>query len=179
MAHSEVELALFYYDLAIREIERATCGQVKLTIVHRYGATSTNAERSIRRVAGTEIVSAWVIFRGRSYRLPLSTTHLILLDYLCWHCAGGIGQTASEVEAGLNEQLFYVHHASTANRRGTVIARSSRTSIKKQVERIRRIMAELFETEDLMFDPDEILHSDPTSTREIRYSIRAVVTWEN
>lgn len=131
MPYSELDLVLFYYDLAIREIKRMTCGQVKLTIVHRYGATSTNAERSIRRVAGAEIVSAWLIFRGRSYRLPLSTTHLILLDYLCWHCAGGIGQSASEIEAGLKEQLFYVHHASFAKRRGTVLARSSRTSIRK------------------------------------------------
>jgi hypothetical protein len=147
--------------------------------VHRYGAASTNAERSIRRVAGAEIVSAWLILRGRSYRLLLSTTHLILLDYLCWHCAGGIGQSASEIEAGLNEQLFYVHHASTANRRGAVSARSSRTSVRKQVERIRGIMAELFENECLPLDPLEILHSDPTSTREIRYSIRADVAWEN
>jgi len=115
MPHSELDLALFYYDLAIREMERMARGQVKLIIVHRYGVTSTDATRSIRRVAGTEIVSASLIFRGKSYRLPQSTTHLILLDYLCRHCIG-IGQNAAEIEAGLNEQLFYVHHASTAIR---------------------------------------------------------------
>lgn len=176
MLYSEREIASFYYDLAIREIERMARGQAKLVIVHRYGNTSTNAARSIRRVSGTEIVSVWLIFRGRSYRLRLSTTHLILLDYLCWHCAGGIGQSASEIEAGLNEQLFYVHHGSSAKRGRTVIARSSRTSIRKQVERIRGILAELFAEELLPFDPYKILHSEPTSTREIRYSIRADVT---
>jgi len=179
MAHSELDLALFYYDLAIREIERMTRGQVKLIVVHRYGATLPDTRGPIRRVAGTEIASAWLIFRGRSYQLPLSATHLILFDYLCWHCAGGIGQSASEIEAGLNEQLFYVHHASTAKRRGTVIARSSRTSIRKQVERIRRTMRELFEEEHLPLDPIQIIRSSPTSTREIRYSICAEVAWEN
>jgi hypothetical protein len=179
MAHSELELAHFYYDLAIREFERVMRGQMRLIIVHRYGDMSAEATRSFRRVPGAEIVSAWVIFRGRSYRLPLGTPHLILLDYLCWHCATGIGQSASEIEAGLNEQLFYVHHASSAKRRSKVIARSSRTSIRKQVERIRRVMAELFGKEDLPFDPDEVLYSEPTSTREIRYSIRAVVAWED
>ena len=47
------------------------------------------------------------------------------------------------------------------------------------MERIRRIMAELFEEEHLTLDPNEILRSEPTSTRQIRYSIRAVVTWED
>jgi len=136
MPYREVNLALFYYDLAVREIERVTAGRVKLVILHRYGVRRPGAASSKWRVAGAEVASIWLIFRGKPYRLPLSAPHAILLDYLCWHCAS-IGQSAAEIEAGLNEELFYVHHATSAKRRSVVLARSSRTSVRKQVERNR------------------------------------------
>src|SRR5580693_2823239 len=116
MAHSEVHLALFYYDLAIREIEMATLGQVKFVVVLRYpaGVPTGDELRSGWRIPGAEIVSMWLVFRGEQYRLPLSTPHAIVFDYLCWNCSRGIGQSAAEIEAGLNEQPFYVYHASSA-----------------------------------------------------------------
>jgi hypothetical protein len=179
MPQSEAELAVFYYDLAVREIERVTRGQVTFVIVHRYatGVTGMRNTRPKWRIPGAEIVSVWLIFRGKPYQLPLGGPHKILFDYLCWHCAG-IGQSAAEIEAGLNEQLFYVHHASAAKRRSTVLARSSRTNIRKQAERIRGVMNDLFREEFLPLDPKDILRSEPTSTREVRYSIRANVIWQ-
>jgi len=179
MLRSEVDLAVFYYDLTVRETERVTRGQVTLVIVHRYGPgmTGVRTSRPGLRVPGAEIVSAWLVFRGKSYELPLGGPHKIFFDYLCWHCAG-IGQSAAEIEAGLNEELFYVHHASAAKRRSTVLARSSRTNVRKQAERIRIVMADLFTREHLPLNPKEILRSQPTSTREVRYSIRGNVIWQ-
>ena len=82
-----------------------------------------------------------------------------------------------EIEAGLNEQLFYVYHASSAKRRGEARARASRTNVRKIIERIRGLLANLFAEEHLPLDPWVILRSNPTSTREIRYSIWADVHW--
>jgi hypothetical protein len=179
MLRSEADLAVFYYHLAVREIERVTGGQVTLVIVHRYagGMKGERTTRSGWRVPGTEIASVWLVFRGKSHELPLGGPHKILIDYLCWHCAGK-GQSAAEIEAGLNEELFYVHHASAAKRRSTVLARSSRTNVRKQVERIRNVMEDLFRSEYLPLNAKEILRSEPTSTREVKYSIRAKPIWQ-
>jgi hypothetical protein len=59
MLLSEVDLAVFYYDLALREIERVTRGQVTLVIVHRYAAGVAGAQtiRPRWRVPGAEVVS--------------------------------------------------------------------------------------------------------------------------
>jgi len=142
------EQVRFYYNLAVREVEEVERGHVKIVIVHRYGAKVLDRWFEGRCITGEEVASAWIIFRGNSHRLPLGTPHLLLFDYICRHCRG-FGQNAAEIEAGLNEKPWYVQHASSAKRRRAVISRSSRTNIRKQIERIREAMADLFAKEHL------------------------------
>ena len=94
MPHSDLELALFYYDLGRLEIDSLRRGKIRLVILHQYAET-TSPERSGRCTPGEEVISAFIVHRGQSYRLDLSTTHLILLDYLCRHRA--VAQSAAQI----------------------------------------------------------------------------------
>jgi hypothetical protein len=165
MQDSNFDLALLYYDLAAYQIESVHRGKVRLVIVHECAGTRLPG----RCVPGEEkILSAWLIHQGRLYRLPLSTTHLILLDFLARH--NGISLNAEQIQERLNSELFYVHLAR---------ARSSRTAVRQQVRRIRDCMAQCFAKADLDIDPEEVLRSEPTSTNEVKYRLHADVSWEH
>jgi hypothetical protein len=159
-----LDLLSFYYDLAAAEIEAARKGKIKLVFVHEY----SGARLTAYCVPGEKILSAWLVHKGRSYRLPLSTTHLVLLDFLARH--KGIPLNAQQIQERLNNELFYVHLART---------RSSRTAVRQQVRRIRDCMAQCFAKADLDIDPEDVLRSEPTSTREKTYRLVANVSWEH
>jgi hypothetical protein len=177
MQHSELDLIVFYFDLEMLGVESIQRRQVRLIIVHRRHNQAAETVSAGRCIPGEEVTAAFVIWKGKSYRLPLSTTHLILLDYLCRH--RGVAQSAAQIAVGLDSELFYLHHGSNA-RGGTVVnARSSRTAVRKQVERVRAVMAELFEMKHLPLCAEDIICSQPTSTREVKYQIRAKIVFEH
>jgi len=161
--HSDLDLALFYYDLAMQEIALSKSGKVRLVIFHER----LNHRLPGRCIPGEQILSAWLIYRGRPYQLPLSTTHLILLDLLARHSHP---LSAQQIEDLLNSELFYVQLAR---------ARSTRTAVRKQVSRIRAILSDYFAYKHVDLDPANILRSEPTSTNEVRYLLAAEVVIEH
>lgn len=163
MRHGDLDLALFYYDLAMREIALSEIGMVTLVIVHER----LNHRLPGRCIPGEQILSAWLIHRGRSYRLPLASTHLILLDLLARH---DLPMSAQNIEERLNTELFYVQLAR---------ARSTRTAVRKQVSRIRAILSDFFAYKHIGLDVASILRSEPTSSNEVRYSLAAKVVIEH
>jgi len=171
MPCSDLDLALFYHDLAMLQIGMAQCGMARLVIVHRY------AELPGGCTPGEEIQSVWLVNDGHSCQVRLSTPHLILFDYLCQH--RGVAQTAAQIAAGLNTERFYMHHCSNARGHWVVRSRTSRTAVRKQVERIRRALAQSLTEAHLRLDPTDILRSEPTSSNEKRYAIHADVVWEH
>jgi hypothetical protein len=171
MPCSDLDLALFEYDLANLQIAMAERGMVRLVIVHRY------AELPGGCTPGEEIQLVCLVSAGLSYPVRLSTPHLILFDYLSRH--RNIPQTAAQIATGLNTELFYVHHGSNARGHRAVRSRTSRTAVRKQVERIRKALAESLADAHLALDPTDILRSEPTSSNERRYSVHANVVWEH
>jgi hypothetical protein len=165
MQYGDLDLALLYYDLVMYQIESVRRGKVKLVLVHEC----KDSRLPGRCVTGERILSSWLVHQGRSYILPLSTPHLILLDFLARHCKN-FGLNAEQIQERLNSDLFYIHLARV---------RSSRTAIRQQVRRIRESMAKCFAKADLDLDPDDILRSEPTSSNEVRYSIHADVVIEH
>jgi hypothetical protein len=161
--YSDLDLALLYYDLAMYQIASVRCGKVRLVIVHERMANRLPG----RCIPGEQILSAWLVHQGRSYRLPLSTTHLILLDLLAHH---RVPMNAQQISDLLNNELFYFQLAR---------ARSTRTAVRKQISRIRAILASLFAIRYIDLDPASILRSEPTSTNEVRYSLNADVVIEH
>jgi hypothetical protein len=164
MQYSNLDLALLYYDFAAYQIESIRRGKVTLVIEHECADTRLPGHC----VPGENILSAWLIHQGRSYQLPLSTTHLVILDFLARH--NGISLNAQQIQERLNSELFYIHLART---------QSSRTAIRQQVRRIRACMAQCFTEAHLDINPEDVLRSEPTSTREIKYRLVANVSWEH
>jgi hypothetical protein len=150
------DVVSFYYDVAIREIGSLRRHRVTLVLLHQYADHSKGG-----CLPGEEVIAAFVAWRGNSYKLPLSSTHLILLDYLAKH--RGVAQNASQIADGLNSELFYVHHAWNAPGRRVKRARSSRTAVKKQVSRIRVVMNRVFRESHLPLHAETIIqyHSIP------------------
>jgi hypothetical protein len=163
MQPSELDIALLYYDLAMYQIESVRRGKVRLVIVHERMAQRLPG----RCIPGEQILSAWLVHGGRSYRLPLSTSHLILLDLLARH---SLPMNAQQIEERLNNELFYFQLAR---------ARSTRTAVRKQVSRIRAILAGFFAYYRIDLDPANILRSEPTSSNEVQYSLNADVVIEH
>jgi hypothetical protein len=163
MQRSELDLALLYYDLAMYEIASVRRNKVKLVLVHERMAHRLPG----RCIPGEQVLSAWLIYQGRSYRLPLSTTHLILLDLLARH---DLPLSAQEIEDRLNTELFYVRLART---------RSTRTAVRKQISRIRAILADFFAYKHIDLNAADVLRSEPTSTNEVRYMLFADVVIEH
>ncbi len=176
MQCSDLDLALLYYDLAMYEIDSVRRRKVRLVLVHQYTERAAPA-LSGHCIPGEEVISTYIVWQGQSCRLPLSTTHLILLDYLCRH--RGVAQSAAQIAAGLDTELFYLHHGSNARGAAVVRARTSRTAVRQQIKRIRAILAKCFSDANLDFDPAAIIRSHATSTREVRYQVEANVTWEH
>jgi len=166
-----LDLALFYYDLATREIGFMERRLIRVVVVHRY------AQYARCCIPGEEIAAAYIVYRGKPYILRLSTPHLILFDYLCRH--RDVAQTAAQIAAGLASELFYIHHTSNAKGEAAGRARSSRTAIRKQVERIRDCIKECLTEAHIDLDPKDVLRSERTSSNEVRYSVHASVTWEH
>ena len=165
MQHGDLDLTLLYYDLAMYQIESVRRCRVRLVLVHEC----KDSRLPGRCVSGERILSAWLVHQGRSYRLPLSTTHLILFDCLARH-SKSIGLNAEQIQERLNTDLFYVHMARV---------RSSRTAVRQQVRRIRASMAKCFAEANLDLDAADILRSEPTSSNEVLYSIHADVVIEH
>jgi hypothetical protein len=155
------------------EIDSLRRGKTRLVILHQY----KNVRVSGHCAPGEEVIAAHIIHRGSSYRLPLSTTHLIVLDYLCRHRR--VAQSAAQIAAGLDSELFYLHHGSNTRGGAVLRARTSRTAVRQQVKRIRENFAQCFRQAGIDLDPVTIIRSQVTSTREVKYQVEADVTWEH
>lgn len=152
--------------MAYQERERA-----RLVIAHEYAQVSGQC------APGEEILGAFLIWRGRVYPIPLGLTHLILLDFLCrnrW-----IAMDASAIAIRLQTDLFVVHHGSNAPGHRVRPARTSRTAVRKQIERIRAVIEQLIAREKLELDAFEILRSEETSTLCKQYRINADVSFDH
>ena len=145
--------------------------RVKLVVVHEYAEVPNHC------APGEGIFGAFLIWKGKVYLIQLSVTHLILFDFLCrnrW-----IALDASAIATRLRTDLFAVHHGSNAPGHLRKPARTSRTAVRKQIERIRQVLAKLIVKENLHLDASNIIRSEETSTRAKRYRINADVSFEH
>jgi hypothetical protein len=152
-------------DMIYEDPEKA-----KLVIIHDYQAVPGAC------MPGEEVVAIILIYRGRRYRIPLSPTHLILLDYLA-RCR--YPEDAWRISSQMQLDPFTTDHGSNAPGHQVRSARTSRVAVRLQVSRIRRAIAVLIAEEGLDLIAEDILRSEETSTRAVRYKIDADVTWEH
>ena len=129
-------------------------------IIHDY--TETPGECT----PGEEVVAIILIYRGRRYWIPWSPGHLILVDYLARH--RWIAQDAWRIAAQMQLDPFVLQHGSNAPGSCVRTARTSRTAVRKKVERIRGVLQQVFDEEGLDLKASDIIRSEDTSTRSKR-----------
>jgi hypothetical protein len=165
----DFEVVLYCHEIAMRELRAHRRNLARLVLVHKYAYVPGQCS------AGEECAGLWLLWGGKQYQIPLSVTHLLPLDYLCHQ---RLGKSAAEIVDGLAGR-FYVHHGSNAPGHIVKPARSSRVAVRKQLQRIREVMADFFAANGIDLDPWAIIRSEPTSTREVKYRVDAVVTWDH
>jgi hypothetical protein len=144
--------------------------RAKFVIIHDY------QEMPGVCMPGEEIVAIILIYRGKKYRVPLSPTHLILIDFLA-RCR--YPEDAWRISARMQCDPFTTDHGLNAPGHRLRPARSSRTAVRQQVKRIRSVLSALIAEEGLNLVAEDIIRSEETSTRVVRYMMDANVNWEH
>ena len=144
--------------------------RAKLVIIHDY------QEMPGVCMPGEEVVAIILIYHGKRYRIPLSPTHLVLMDYLA-RCR--YPEDAWRISAQLQLDPFTTDHGSNAPGHRVRSARTSRVAVRLQVSRIRGVLTALFAEHELDLLAEEIIRSEATSTRAVTYKLDTDVRWEH
>jgi hypothetical protein len=144
---------------------------LEVLIVHEYQEIPGTC------MPGEEIGAIEILYRGKRYRVPLGVSHMILIDYLC-RCR--YPEDAWFISAQLQLDPFAIEHGSNAPGHQVRPARTSRTAVRQQIRRIRKVLAKLIAHEGLDFAAEELICSQESSTKSVRYFINAgTVRWEH
>ena len=143
--------------------------RLQFIIIHDY------AEVPGECMPGEEVVAIIVIIRGRKFWIPWSPGHLILVDFLARH--RWIAQDASRIAAQMQLDQFVTQHAANAPGSCVRTVPTSRTGLRQKVKRIRGVLQKAFDEEGLDLKASDIIRSEETSTRSVRYRLHANVTW--
>ena len=168
MSYHDLEVILYCHEIATLELHSDRRERARLVLVHNYAYAN-------RCSPGEECSSLWFLWGGRQHQISLSVTHLLLIDFLCHQ---RLGKSAAEIVDGLAEP-FYAHHGSNGASHVAKTARTSRVAVRKQLQRIREVMADFFAGNRIDLDPLDIIRTESTSTREVKYRVDAAVTWDH
>ncbi len=156
-------------DLLLAELHLLKSQGPHLRIVHRF------REPGMLCAPGEEIVIAYLVHRGKLYPLRLSLTLRMLVDYLAKH--SHFPQSASQIEAGMRADPFYMKHGTNALLHNGLKRRISRSAIKEYVKRLRLALELGFLQAGLNFDPRQVVVSEPAVTNEVGYRLKATAEW--
>jgi hypothetical protein len=116
-----------------------------------------------------------LVYRGRLYPLRLSLALRMLIDYLAQH--SHFPQSASQIEAGMRTDPFYMNHGTNATFHNGLKRRISRSAIREYIKRLRLAFGLAFAEAGQALDPRQVIVSEPTVTNEIGYHLKATVEW--
>jgi hypothetical protein len=140
-----------------------------LIIVHRFWTPGTDCAE------GEEIAGAWLAIGDRKAQLKLSLTLRIIVDFMARH--RWIAQSASQIEAALRRDIFYMKHAAnggTSRKQKRLVCRSA---FRGHVARIRLALQLAFDELGVGLDPAKVLVAEPTVGNEVGYRLRLEVRW--
>ncbi len=156
-------------DLLLAELRLLKSQGPHLRIVHRF------REPGMLCTPGEEIVIAYLVHRGQLYPLRLPLALRMLVDYLAKH--SHVPQSASQIEAGMRADPFYMKHGTNAMLHNGLKRRISRTAVKEYVKRLRLALGLAFRGVGLKLDPRQVVVSEPTVMNEVGYRLKATVEW--
>jgi hypothetical protein len=141
----------------------------RFQVVHRFRISGTRCE------AGEEVFAILLLHRGREIPLCLSLAPRLLFDYLGRH--RHVGQSASQVAAGMRASSFYRNHAKNSGQMS--LRKISRSAIKEYVLRTRRAIEAAIGQTSISLAPSKILVSERTDGNEVLYRLRATIQYRH
>jgi len=99
----------------------------------------------------------------------------MLIDYLAKH--SHFSQSASQIEAGMRADPFYIRHGTNAMLHNGLKRRISRSAIKEYVKRLRLAIELTCKESGLSLDPRQVIASEPTVMNEVGYRLKGTVEW--
>jgi hypothetical protein len=154
--------------LLIAELNQLKSSRLPFRITHRYRLPGTEC------APGEEVLAICFTPRGNEHQLPLSPALLLLGDYLLRNKQ--FGQTASQIEAGIDAGSFYSEqYATNARGRRQRMRRISRSAIREYVRRLHEALAIVFEKGNLRIDPRDVLTEEKSVGNQVLYRWNATV----
>jgi hypothetical protein len=158
-------LVLKTLDLLVAEIRHLRAAGPHFLIVHRFRMPGNECG------PGEEVFAVLWIFRGHKFQLRLSTTLLLLFDYLAHHLH--TAQNAKQIELGVRADPFYREHAKNASGRPALVRRIPRSAVREHVKRLRRALTLVFRKANLPLDPNKVVVIKQTVGNEVQYQLKA------
>jgi len=156
-------------DLVIAETAEFAQSGPRFRIVHRFWQPGTLC------TPGEEIAAVFLVYHSREYTLRLSQAQRLFFDYLAHHSR--YPQSATQIEAGIRSNLFYMKHASRVPLNDKLVRRIPRSAVRVYIPRLRAALADAFKDAGLQIDPCAFVISRKTTTKEVGYQLRATFEW--
>lgn len=167
----ERELVVRAADLMAAERAELAMSGPPFLVLHRFWQPGT------RCTPGEAIADIRFLHRTGEVSVPLSLRLTLLFDYLARH--QHLAQCAAQIAAGLTVDPFTRRHGSYARATASLSKKVSRTSVKQQIMRLRAGLQWAFRKAGLSLNPARVLISEQTTGNEVRYRLKALVSWQH
>jgi hypothetical protein len=124
---------------------------------------------------GEEIFLVSLHSRGTYIPIKLSLSLKILIDYLARH--RHVPQSASQIEAGIRAEPFYIKHASNAGAGKSQTRKICRSAVRVYIRRFRHAFGDASVEAGHTMDLASVLLSERTDGNEVLYRLKASVRW--
>ena len=152
-------------DVLLAEVRYIRAAGPHFQIVHRFRLPGNECG------PGEEVFAVLWIFRGRRYQLRLSTSLLLLFNYLAHHLH--TAQNAKQIELGIRADEFYRQHAKNARSGITLVRRIPRSAVRELIKRLHLALAIVFREANLPLDPHKVVVVEHTVGNEVQYQLKA------
>lgn len=164
-------------DPLIRELEvvQLELAELRMSgpqflIIHRFREPGT-----IWCTNGEETIDVLFQHRHEPYSLKLSRIGMLVLEYLARNRS--LPQSAQQIALGMERDGFIQEQGRNAREQLRLKTTITRAAVKQHIMLMRKRLGKLFRRLGINLDPTRVLVSVETETNEVRYRLRAFVTW--
>ena len=144
-ANSSTDGVLKVVDLPVEEVRHFRAAGPRFEIVHRFRTAGSQCG------PGEEAFAVFWIFRGTKYQLRLSTTLILLFNYLAHHLH--TAQNAKQIELGIRADEFYRQYAANVRSEISLVRHIPRSTVRELIRRIHLALESEFRKANLPFNP--------------------------
>jgi hypothetical protein len=144
----------------------------RFVIIHRFREPGV-----LECTPGEETTDILILIRHGVISLRLPTIARLLFEYLARNKYSP--QTAEQIALGMEKNRFIQEQGLNARENVDLKTTISRAAVKQHIMRIRKLLGRLFCRLGMNLDPTRVLRSEKTETNEVRYCLRASITWEH